>query len=1223
MLSECDLRIEGSDVDFHRQFDDDTIAELSDRLDRIDFDRIDRGLSAAEAILRTVEPPQRTQKLLAQHNSKTLVALYEALCCVNYHKSDQQLSKHFDFVFEQVQGRKPLRIEDTIPAMARFLFRPNAARLRFAISAWQTKMRPMLTNETFDWVIHDNLSEAMWLASQPAAPYPDIQRFWDGFLLMLKKMDQNLITHSLRAMEVQPDIYHVALQHLSCKSEEILRLVIKSILGLIRKSPRDFWSAMGTISPVTVAEQIFLNPTYTQLLAKAGKFGDSEEHFEATSWIPDFIRSLDAVHQYDACRSLLYHLLERLQGEALPQDAQLACCRAALETLCVTLSTFVDKDYKINPSTSLIVINNLLGLVDKYKVIILQCADAQETDPGSLDLRRLGMLVIRDALDLDCKALSSEYTALLSGIPVQRDQTSHSTPIWEAVLQSFRPGNLELGKNILAATCSLIGLDRIWPADKKNPVLSKDSVQFNKDFQQLTENISKVYERLSDFEPADLLQMYRDPLTARPMFAGLVSGDQAIYEAAVELTKVATAMSNKQDAFSSLLNSAFVPMLNSLTYAVTRPNKTKAFSPVPFTIKTGRDVLKALCGSTGVLRTRSISGAADQSAVMSWWAHQWRALDFVFRYTELWTSRVDRPLDEMQDFCRDAMEYAESLFDQYPIVATALDESNATERTGEGHGSLSTSDTTKASQSKVLQVVCNNVFGLTLWVRLRDAYLVSVITSLLSKLLRSLGEFDMEIEEEALQYIKDALKQEREKGFRKTNLTNQQKAELQRALDEHQGLEFIEPVEPEQPAKVAVAKKQSTIDAWSKSAEGIKHEPKTKVPAQTPSSIHNNRVLEMMRARQAAESRETKEKVDALKEKRKKELEEKRKRDAEAIAKAKALRSTSGFVPGEGSGLKGIGVEGKEHAPIRSEIMVGSSDEESDDEEEGDDLLLAHRKATSQKVKDYQESRRLALRQMQQGPVRKTKIKRSAKDLRARVEPNMDRLYIEILNWDIFHPGDDPPSNSEYKKIAYKFLDLDLYKHTFGPLLISEVWRSLITAKDENSFTAVEITILNRLSVDKFMEVSSNMPIASNRDMKIGERDIVLLSRSQDPLNNQQEPHCLGRVERVNRKKDVIEVTYRISRDCPPPFLQSVVPNGKIYALKIADMTTTQREYAALSSLEYYDLCTEILEAKPSPIQKYSEEKVSAMASKYSLNKGQAQAILSANDNDGFTLIQG
>jgi senataxin len=301
-----------------------------------------------------------------------------------------------------------------------------------------------------------------------------------------------------------------------------------------------------------------------------------------------------------------------------------------------------------------------------------------------------------------------------------------------------------------------------------------------------------------------------------------------------------------------------------------------------------------------------------------------------------------------------------------------------------------------------------------------------------------------------------------------------------------------------------------------------------------------------------------------------------------------------------------------------------SDDEFSDDdadEDESNALIKTHGQR-NKKVSEYEESRRRALQQPQ-GPVKKTKVQRSAKDLRARVEPNMDRLYLEILNWDIFHTGQDPPSNNQCRRIDNKYLDLDLYKMTFGPLLISEVWRSLVTAKDEGNYKPVEIKILNRLSVDKFIEVSTSMPIAFNKELKLAERDIVVLGQSPDPMNNQQEPHCLARVDRTTRKKDVLEVTYRVSRDVKVSLLQCFVPNGKVYCAKIADMTTTQREYAALSSLEYYDLCTEVLEAKPSPLQKYSDEKINTMSAKYKLNRGQANAILSANDNDGFTLIQG
>ena len=120
-----------------RQFDDDTVTELSDRLDSIDFLRLDNGLESAEKLLARVDPAQRTQAVLAKNDSAALLALYEALCCVNYHKSNDRLAKHFDYVFEQIQSRKILRIGDILPAMARFLFSRNQFRHRFATNQEQ------------------------------------------------------------------------------------------------------------------------------------------------------------------------------------------------------------------------------------------------------------------------------------------------------------------------------------------------------------------------------------------------------------------------------------------------------------------------------------------------------------------------------------------------------------------------------------------------------------------------------------------------------------------------------------------------------------------------------------------------------------------------------------------------------------------------------------------------------------------------------------------------------------------------------------------------------------------------------------------------------------------------------------------------------------------------------------------------------------------------------
>lgn len=1101
--------------------------------------------------------------------------------------------------------------------MARFLFSSNAIRNRFAVYGWEKKTAS-LTPATFDWVVHDVLEQAIILVANLHADPEDILRFWQGFLLILESLDESLIRHCLRAMEVQPDIYRLALQHLASSSERIVGLVITCLRKLLIKAPKDFWSAMGTISPATVADQIFQSPGFTKMVNNP----QSWSVFEASpvvSWIPIFLKSLDSVHQYDACRKLLETLLTKIQGDPrFSEEARLGCCRAGLEALDITLQTFVTPDYQINASTSLIIISNIMGLVRQFSAAIMGWADlgAQVEMDRAAEVKEVAMLVIKDALALDCKAISAEFYSLDNGKVLQRGGRNDSQQIWQAVLDIFRPGNLVLVKSILPALIPLTGVDVLRPESRRQPdMLPKDHAAFNKDLKELFDNIAKVLERLSDFSSQDLSKLMEDNTTGRTLIACLISADQGISEAAVEIIKVMTCQDSRTDAFEHLLSSYLSQTLSYMTSAIKCVGKSKTFGPVPYLIKNGRDMLKGLCGTTGVLRSRIAFHQEEKNAVLGWWIIVWHALDTVFRTTEDWARRVDRSTSYMQDFLRDCMEFAESLFDKHSIMASIYRDSSS---------SVGDSISEKAGNKKLLNVICRHIDGLVTMIRLRDAYLISVITSFLGKLLRCLGEYDIAVGDFVFNYIRSSSMREADEGSLRTNLTAQQKAELQRALDENSGMDFVEISKP------TVIKKQATIDAWSHSAEGRQHEPKLPPkrtlpfpkPADKPVDKSAERFKEAIKAREAL----TAQQQDQFMEKRKRDAAEAKRLKEEAIAKAKALRGPVPLIMGEGSGLKDIGgVAGKDHAPTRSEIMVGSSDEESDEDDDEDETnaLVKRRKETSKMVSEYEESKRRAFKLAQEGPVKKTKIQRSAKDQRARVDPDMTKLFLEILNWDIFHPGDAPPGNNQCRKIDNKYQDLDLYKRTFGPLLISEVWRSIVTAKDENTYKAVEIKVLNRVNVDKFLEISTTMPLAYNKDLKMSERDIVLFSKDSDPLNNPQAPHCLARVDRTAKKRDGIEITYRISRDVNPNFLTSFVPNGKVYALKICDLTTTQREFAALSSLEYYDLCMEVLEAKPSPLLKYPEEKISNMSSRYSLNRGQAKAILSANDNDGFTLIQG
>lgn len=1188
--------------------------ELAARIDQVDFARINEGLGRAQELLEALPATQRGQKALIDQDYPALLALYEAFCCIPFHSTEAELSEHFDSVLAMLQTKKPLRLGDVLPAMTRFLFQEDNDRRRFAENAWK-KMTDDITPESFDWAVQDGLIEAMMKVSVPGTTTFAVMQFWEGAHLIMQRLDQEIITHSIRGME--PNLYLLALHHLAHDSTEVLNLICKVLCTLIETSPNDFWSAFNTISPSTVSEQIFNNPAFARSLERPITNFDSETP-PATSWVVPFIQSLPAAQQYDLCRTLLFHLLERMQdSRRVSEKSRLLCCLAGLRALLVTLMSFAAKEYTINASTGRIIVNDLLGLVDKYKGLILSFAALPQDTIEHTDLSKVGMQVVRFALELDCKALNSEYQALQGDQPIQHGLSNHSQSIWQAVLDAFTRDNFEMARSVLIGITPLLGLEKFKPR-MKTDALSKDKVMFNGNFGQLSEVVSHVFGRLSDFNPTDLRRLCETSDTAFPLIGALTSAEQTTFEAAVDVIKTVTGEAGRRDAISKMLQESFSSTLSSFSFSVSRISKARTFASVPRLLKTSRDFLDSLCDpAEGILRARSLTDPKDRDALIRWWHSQWVAMMVAFESTEEWSFMNDR--DFMTDFCRDAMEYAEALFDQISVVASAFDlGATATPAAG-------------TTQKRLLERPRHTIDALTKWLRLKEPYLLSTVVSLLCKLLRRLGEADMTINEGALMSIRDV--SSRQRSNIKTVVTQQQKAELRRALDEHEGLEVVEEL-------TAKAVKQSKIDMWSRSADGVKHEPVRSEASKQRAMIHAQReinalssaaiggksTLDQMRSRHPPTIQAQQPLASGLtiRQQREKEKEEKKKRDAIMIAKAKALREPV-RVPGEGSGLKGIGVHGKDHAPLKSEIFHdgdSDSDSDEDDVDVGGAVPIWGRKKDVSSAES--EERRALIRRQQElmkGPVKKIKVQRSVKDMRARLSPNMDAMHLTILGWDIFHEGDDPPSGEKCIKVSNAFISPFDYKRTFDPLLLSEAWRSFVTAKEEGNFKTFEIKVVNRMSVDQFVEVSTTMPKADANQLHLGDSDIILLSKGARPLHDKQELHCLARVYRITWKKDVAEISYRVNgRSGLVPTLS---PGIKLHGIKITSMTTIEREYAALHSLEYYDLCDEVLNAKPSPILKYSDQVLAGIERNYQVNNGQARAIQSAKENDAFTLIQG
>ncbi|KAI1277270.1 SEN1 N terminal-domain-containing protein [Xylaria sp. FL0933] len=1216
-------------------YEDSVVEEMRNRLNQFDFDRITQGLQAAEEFILARDSIVTQSTFIKEGQADLLVSIYESLCCIAY-LSTPGNRKHFNFVFTTIQRRKPLKLYEVLPTTTIFLFDEDQIRRDFAVQTFERK--PLITKSDFDWAINDSLTDAILKANSKSTDDATLQRTWQGFLYILDALDENIVMECLRGMTVQPSIYELMISQMpQLQSAAVLKAVLKAFCGLIHKSPKAFWDAYSQWSPPSILEQIIRSPAFRPLLLQSGEHDMTPDGPAAISWVKPLINSISPNQKTDVCDKLVHHFLgDFAKDPSMSEGGKFACYRGATEALSSSLAGFVSPKYRLHAGSSTIHTNALLNLTLKYKDLIVQLAELSASNPQQTSMSKAALAVIESALALDSRITAEECNALQENEShVQREVKRDSAGLWEAFLEILQPGAFELARAMLLAFAPLISVEVFRPP--KNTKLSPIKLDFNSEFQKTTEVIGRVVDRLEDFNKTAIGQLCLESKTMYPIVATLVHGEDPVNQAGASFIKAITGENRRPDAVLRLLEMYFVPVLSAYTKVVSDiRSKRSLWSPQRNILRYSRDVLDGLCNPTsGVLRSRDLT-MAEQDVLGNWWSSEWESLENALNQTDAWSRKVD--METMKNFCREVMEHAEVLLAQDGLLASALS-SKSSHTTANIDG-----DASNRSMRDVLEKPRVHCMGLCKMLRLKDYYLVGIIVNVLGKLLKRLREFSMEVPPAPLAFIKDTCTRTENGRYRTmTNMNDRQRAELIKALGEEDSKDDLEILSVK---KVEGPKKQTKLDAWSKTGTETTSAPSATKPVlksskddiaellKASSSEKNQSILEQIKARQTAPKSLSKTlpkplpkappvvSISSIRERRAKEAEERRKRDAEAIARAKALRAPKQTVAGEGSGLQGLsGIQGKDYAPAqKSEIMVNSSSEDEDDSD--DDAEFLKRTGTAHKSNNDAQNRIQSMKLNPRGPVKKTKLQRSAKDMRARLIPPMDILHQAILEWDIFHEGSDPPNGITCSRVAESYNDPLQYKQTFFPLLINEAWRSFVTAKDEATSKPFETKVVNRMNVDKFIEVSTAMPLANNKDRFLSEGDIVLFSHAANPLEAKDELHCLARIWRIQFKNGSLEVQYRLSSRAGP-MLSTLMPQSEFYAVKITNMTTIEREYASLESLQYYDLAPEILEAKPSPMLSFSAEAIEKAMKNYHLNQGQAKAILHAKENDAFTLVQG
>ena len=362
---------------------------MESRLHDFDKARIDRGLKSATDIME--QRGSLSTSKLAAIDEAAVLALFEALCCIPY-LSTPENRRLFNFVFQKVQEKKVLRLgKEVLPTMVVFLFQEDPFRNKFARTAWQNLPAQSLTPEQFEWAVNEHLAAEIVAMSKPEASLDQVKLFWEGFLILLDAMSEDLIIHSLRGMQIQPDVYTLAFQHLACDSEEILALLIQALSTLMKRSSKAFWDALSNLPASQLTQHVNSSPAFGRLVSRS---------FEASMMVADglgnttplwvtfvtsLMQSLAANRRHDVCDTLFSRLLDDLrQNASLSREGQVTCTLACLVSLQMTLDGFLDVKYRINPGD--VIVNMAINNAAKYSEVIANSAQLRTGDRYNIGL---------------------------------------------------------------------------------------------------------------------------------------------------------------------------------------------------------------------------------------------------------------------------------------------------------------------------------------------------------------------------------------------------------------------------------------------------------------------------------------------------------------------------------------------------------------------------------------------------------------------------------------------------------------------------------------------------------------------------------------------------------------------------------------------------------------------------------------------------------------------
>ncbi|KAG6820177.1 hypothetical protein H0H93_004308 [Arthromyces matolae] len=1063
-------------------------------------------------------------------------------------------------------------------------------------------------------VIGRHLTDQSLDANQSFSFTTNLLDLWSGFRLVLRQIPIDILCSPPRPY---CDFRGIVARHLYDTGPHFSQILL-SFLLLIKRVGKRIWIGEGPEFPQVVFDAVKDNRSFSELLQTLTPSTDRPCFL---AWFPEFLHSIDDVPIY---KEVLAKIVDFLCEEA--QHERFKEARPMIMLAGIRLLTSVVRKYRTEENFPHR--HALQSTLDIHGETFLAVALARTYEPEAWQLARsTARSFALDILQADVDNVISaiqDVTASLAqtirpsneGNPTKFRDLSIRSAMWKkfyATIQNTDTDGIASMIALVAQSCHIDTLNtqhfsQIASSKSNNSSQTAGAVltEVNSALGVFRDGFLQTINAFADYNTSSTtLDLLRRAGVIKNLMMISISPIEDLQVAAQVLVGLAFDVDGRQECFRALLENApgeaFEGIMDFLTtfkrYAPVMPEACHLSKSLVQCFSDILDVLSAtpngLLHSTHFLNPNSDKGPAAN--LMNIWKLMTKSFTVILKRTPLWATYFDT--QEMVVWMRDALIFGRDMLATWRVIEKAA---NSREPTAV-HNSSQLSPLGKEMANGLQEVLLE----LTRWLRLTDEELLHQSFALLTSLMSCLRDAGLSPTDETMtrlrRFVNGAKKPDRVQST--TRLDRTRLLALEAALDDFEDVVEIVSAPAIAPAK---AKERPRTADKGKEQRYVMTASKSK-PVPGPS----------------ARSSSTSLKSQFFKDR------DQQKTDGDLALPT--FRRTSVVVPSRGSS-SGLKFEGRPD-PAKSESS--SSESESDSENDSRSSGLAHlaKLQRSPKIKKPIERRQIKTLDipLQKNIVRERLAHRDEiRNAAIRLNPPIGELYKTVLSWDYQHDGPYPPGpKADYVDIPDTFTTYDHYRKAWEPLLLLDIWAQIVSSKQEDH-EVYAVKVNSRQFTDQWLDVDISFMGPIKKDWHLSETDLVILkhdgstkvvmgktmSYKNTPFGPQQGTQASVRCLAKNDPGLQMNTTWKLSK----VLRQAIYQTSSNTSL---NRHTSQREYASLIAVPYYDHFSTILTPRPLKLPNLKEKDIKEIIASYRVNQPQAKAILSSLSSEGFVLIQG